>query len=190
MTSSSGRSGSVSSSGFTELPRIAICGQSGWSRRVCSRSRPSSPSGKMLEQQPARGPMALALLRRQPDQARDLLRLGEITLRRLAEVPALQRHDPLIALVGDRLIEGDRQKTIAEQLLQRRLGSKPRQAAPDRGAHSRAARRRDNRRPADRRSPPPVCACSVSCPCGSFSNEPSSAVSVSASASSCSIAGG
>ena len=77
--------------------------------------------GQMLEQQPARGPMAVAFLRRQPDEARNLLRLGEITLRRLAEVSALQRDNPLIALVGDRLIEGDRQKTVAEQLLQRRL---------------------------------------------------------------------
>src|SRR3982750_2392683 len=78
--------------------------------------------GQMLEQQPAGSPMAVALLRREPDEARDLLRLGEKALRRLPEVPALQRHDPLVALICDRLIEGDGQKTLAEQLLERRVG--------------------------------------------------------------------
>ena len=57
--------------------------------------------GQVLEQQAAGEPMAVALLRREPDQARDLLRLGEIALRRLAQVLALQRDDALVALLGD-----------------------------------------------------------------------------------------
>src|SRR3954454_15798948 len=77
---------------------------------------------QMLEQQPARGPVAVAFLRRQPDEAGDLLGLREITLRRLAEVAAFTWHDALVALVGDRLVEGDRQKALAEQLLERRVG--------------------------------------------------------------------
>ena len=40
--------------------------------------------GKVLEQQPAGGPMLTALLRREAHEAGDLLRLGEIALRRLA----------------------------------------------------------------------------------------------------------
>ena len=75
---------------------------------------------QMLEQQPAREPMPAALLRREPDQARDLLGLGEIALRRIAEVLALERDDALVALLGERLVEGDREIALAEQLLQRR----------------------------------------------------------------------
>ena len=76
---------------------------------------------QMLEQKASRGPMPLALHGGEPDQARDLLGLGEIALRRLAEILALQRHDPLITFVRHRLVEGDRQISVAEQLLQRRL---------------------------------------------------------------------
>ena len=85
--------------------------------------------GQMLEQQAAGDPVAVALLGREPDQARDLLRLREIALRRLAEVLALERHDALVALVGDRLVEGDREIALAEQLLERRLGRQRRRAA-------------------------------------------------------------
>ncbi len=58
---------------------------------------------------------------REPHQARDLLGLGEEMLDRLGEVAALERHDPLIALVRHRLVEGDREIALAEQAEQRRL---------------------------------------------------------------------
>ena len=70
---------------------------------------------QMLEQQAAGEPVAVALLRREPNQARDLLRLAEIALRRFGQALALQRHDPLVALLGQRLVEGDRQIALAEQ---------------------------------------------------------------------------
>ena len=55
--------------------------------------------GQMLEQQAAGDPAAVALFGREPDEARDLLRLGEIALRRLGQAAALQRDDALVALV-------------------------------------------------------------------------------------------
>src|SRR5206468_1221012 len=54
--------------------------------------------GQMLKQQTARMPIAVALLRREPDQARNLLGLREIALRRLAQVLALEQDDALVAL--------------------------------------------------------------------------------------------
>jgi molecular chaperone Hsp33 len=77
--------------------------------------------GQVLQQQPTGEPVAAPLFSRQPDQARDLLGLAEIALRGITEVPALERHDPLVALVGNRLVEGDRKIALAEQLLERRL---------------------------------------------------------------------
>ncbi len=41
-------------------------------------------------------------------------------LDRLGEAAALERHDPLIALAGQRLIEGDREIALAEQGEERR----------------------------------------------------------------------
>ena len=93
-------------------------------RMVEPRVQPVAPLlafGQMLEQQPARAPAVVALVRGQPNQARDLLGLGEIALRRLGQAVALQRHDPLVALVGRRLVEGDRQIALAEQSEQRWL---------------------------------------------------------------------
>ena len=77
--------------------------------------------GQMLEQHAAGDPAAVALFGRQADEARDLLGLGEIALRRLGQAVALQRDDPLVALVGRRLVEGDRQIALAEQGEQRRV---------------------------------------------------------------------
>src|SRR5690348_9776996 len=82
---------------------------------------------QMLEQQAACEPMLPALLGGEPHQARDLLGLREIALRRVAEVLSLERHDALIALVRQRLVEGDREIAIAEQLLEARLGARLRQ---------------------------------------------------------------
>src|SRR5690348_8320934 len=65
--------------------------------------------------------MLAALLGPEPNQARALLRLREIALRRFGEVLALQRNDALIAFVRHRLVEGDREIALAEQLLQRRF---------------------------------------------------------------------
>ena len=70
--------------------------------------------GQMLEQQPSRAPSFGPLFRCQPNDARDLLGLGEEALRRLGEALAFQRHDPLIALVAHRMIEGDREIALAE----------------------------------------------------------------------------
>src|SRR5690242_11617721 len=77
--------------------------------------------GQVLEQEAAGEPMLTALLGREPNQARDLLRLRKIALRRLGKVLALERNDALVALIRDRLVEGDREIALTEQLLQRRL---------------------------------------------------------------------
>src|SRR3546814_13285906 len=70
----------------------------------------------MLKQQPARDAPRLGIVaRREPDQARDLLRLPEIMLGGIADRCALERHDALIALAACRLVEGDRQESLAEQ---------------------------------------------------------------------------
>src|SRR6185369_12314769 len=61
-----------------------------------------------------------ALLRRESDDARDLLGLGEEALRGMREAVALQRHDALIALVSHRMVEGDREIALAEQRKERR----------------------------------------------------------------------
>ena len=82
--SSSGRSGSVSSSGFTDPPRIATCAHSGWSSRVCSRSRPSSPSGRCWSSSPPAIQCPSRFSAAEADEARDLLGLREIAFRRLA----------------------------------------------------------------------------------------------------------
>ena len=71
--------------------------------------------GQMLKQQSARDPMSVMLCDRQADQARDLLRLREKALRCLRQAVALQRDDPLVALVHHRMIEGDREIALAEQ---------------------------------------------------------------------------
>src|SRR4029079_9057436 len=65
--------------------------------------------GQMLEEQPTRVPMGVALLGREPNQGRDLLGLGEIALRRFTQILALERYDALIALACYRLVEGDRE---------------------------------------------------------------------------------
>ena len=119
---------------------------------------------QMLEQQAARLPVVAALLGREPHQARDLLRLREIALRRLAEVLALQRDDPLVALVGHRLVERDRQIALAEQLLQlaRPALRQPLGIVADVAAQLAAAIVAHQQVDA----PPSVCACSVSWPCG------------------------
>src|SRR5215204_3103972 len=77
--------------------------------------------GQMLEQQAAGGPAAVPLLGREADEAWDLLRLGEIALRRMGKAVALQRDDPLVTLVRHRLVECDRQITLAEQGEERRV---------------------------------------------------------------------
>src|SRR4051812_43961208 len=76
--------------------------------------------GQMLEQQSTRGPFVAALLGRQADEAWDLLRLREIALSRIAEALALERHDALVTLLRNRLIEGDGEIALAEHLRQRR----------------------------------------------------------------------
>src|SRR3546814_3912349 len=69
----------------------------------------------MLKQQPARDAPRLGIVtRREPDQARDLLRLPEIMLGGIADRCALERHDALIALAACRLVEGDRQERSEE----------------------------------------------------------------------------
>src|SRR3546814_4561290 len=74
------------------------------------------PFRQMLKQQPARDAPRLGIVtRREPDQARDLLRLPEIMLGGIADRCALERHDALIALAACRLVEGDRQESLAEQ---------------------------------------------------------------------------
>ena len=83
------------------------------------------------------------------DQRRHLLALREIALDRCDSECALERHDSLIALIGRRQIESDREIALAEQLLQiEGLAPSVGEAAPRRAAHSRAARRRDSRTPA------------------------------------------
>src|SRR6185503_1294745 len=72
---------------------------------------------QVLKQQSPGEPMAAALFRGETHQARDLLGLGEITLRGVAEVLALERHDALVSFVRHRLVEGDREIAVAEQLL-------------------------------------------------------------------------
>src|SRR4029079_736541 len=76
--------------------------------------------GQMLEQQTAGDPAALVLLGGEPAKARDLLRLREIALCGMREAVALQWHDPLVALVRHRLVECDRQVSLAEQSEKRR----------------------------------------------------------------------
>src|SRR4051812_11145809 len=65
--------------------------------------------GQVLEQEATGVPVALPLLRRKADQARNLLGLREIVLCGIRKVLALQRDDALISFVGDRLVEGDRE---------------------------------------------------------------------------------
>ena len=147
--------------------------------------------GQVLEEQAARDVAPVGPLRdADADQARDLLGLDEIALRRLGQRVAVERDDALIALARRRQVEGDRQIALAEQREQRRLGRRLGQPIGIVMRHSRAPRRRDSRTPAGRRRRASVRVCMVSCPPASFSVEPISAVSVSASASSRSIAGG
>src|SRR5205085_7483012 len=74
---------------------------------------------KMLQQQSASEPVAIALFGSEANQARDLLRLGEIALRCLGKVLAFERDDTLIALLGNGLVERDREIALAKELLQR-----------------------------------------------------------------------
>ena len=74
---------------------------------------PLLPFRQMLEEEAAGD--AAAGVEREPDQARNLLGLDEEMLGRLGQAAAFQRHDPLVALAGQSLIEGDRQIALAEQ---------------------------------------------------------------------------
>jgi hypothetical protein len=96
----------------------------------------------MLEEDAARDQLAVgATLDAEPDEARDLLRLQEIALGRRAQRIAVERDDALIALLGGRLIEGDREITLVEQR-DRATDSCPAVAsARRRTGRSRAARR-------------------------------------------------
>ncbi len=77
--------------------------------------------GQMLEDDPARDPSVIvpnfpaATSRREPNDRRDLLGLGEIALRREGQAAAFQRNDSLVAFLGRCPIEGDRQIALAEQ---------------------------------------------------------------------------
>jgi hypothetical protein len=115
---STGRSRSYSSLARIVSARMRTCSHSGWSSRVWSRSRPSSPSGRCWSEEAA-GDVA-GIVHREPHQARDLLGLGEEALRRLGQARAFQRHDALVALLGRHLVEGDGEIALAEQPLQRR----------------------------------------------------------------------
>ncbi len=70
---------------------------------------------EMLEENSAGDPMAVALLDRKSHQARDLLRLREVTLGGLGKAVAVQRHDTLVTLLGLRLVECDCQVAFAEK---------------------------------------------------------------------------
>src|SRR6185369_12009869 len=83
---------------------------------------------QMLEQQTAGEPMLTALLGCQSDKARYLLGLRKIALRSLAEVLPLQRNDALVALLRHRLVEGDREIALAEQVRECRFDRQVRQA--------------------------------------------------------------
>ena len=115
------RRGSVSSSAFTDPASTATCGHSGWSSRVCSRSRPSSPSGKCWNSRPPATQPRSSLLRREPDDRSGSAPTGRNSFAPPRQALALQRHDALVALVGRRLVEGDRQIALAEQREQRRV---------------------------------------------------------------------
>src|SRR3546814_8477061 len=58
---------------------------------------------------------------RQPHERRYLLGLAEIMLGRIRKAFALQRDDALIALAGERLIEGEGEITLAEHVAKARL---------------------------------------------------------------------
>src|SRR5436190_21817463 len=77
--------------------------------------------GQMLEHHPAGDPARLILPGGKPDDRRNLLRLGEIALRGLAQALTSQRNDPLAALLGRRLVESDRQIALAEEREERRV---------------------------------------------------------------------
>src|SRR5690606_7055142 len=77
--------------------------------------------GQVLDEQSARntglGPDANG----GPDQRRNLLALREISFDRLGERFAFERHDALIALVGD--LESDREMALAEKRRKRGVGA-------------------------------------------------------------------
>src|SRR3546814_9191487 len=76
----------------------------------------------MLEKQPAGDMARIAHVRhRQPHERRYLLGLAEIMLGRIRKAFALQRDDALIALAGERLIEGEGEITLAEHVAKARL---------------------------------------------------------------------
>ena len=112
--------GSVSSSGFTDPARIATCGQSGWSSRVWSRSRPSSPSGRCWNSSPPATQCRRAFPRR-AGRGSGSAPTGRNSFAPPRQAFALQRDDALVALVGHRLVEGDREIALAEQREQRRV---------------------------------------------------------------------
>src|SRR5687768_15853172 len=78
----------------------------------------------MLDEKPG-GDMA-GVVDGEPHQARNLLGLAEIALRRLGQRVAFERNDPLVALAAGRLVEGDGKIALAEQRLEvavaRKLG--------------------------------------------------------------------
>src|SRR5206468_7821683 len=76
------------------------------------------PLREVLEQQAAGKPVFAPPLGCQPNQARNLLRLREIALCRLRQVPTFEWHDPLMAFFRDWLIEGNRKIPLAKQLLE------------------------------------------------------------------------
>ena len=83
-------------------------------------------AGREMLEQHAGADTALAGIVAHGDvqQARHLLRLGEIMLRGLGQPRAFQRHDALIALAGHRLIEGDGEIALAKQAEQARVFAK------------------------------------------------------------------
>src|SRR5512139_1830107 len=81
------------------------------------------PFREVLEHEAAGHPAPLVLRYGKADDRGNLLRLGEIALGSLRQPVPFQRDDSLVALLGRRLIESDRQVALAKQAEERRIGT-------------------------------------------------------------------
>ena len=78
----------------------------------------------MLDEQPAGGAVPPFLAHPDPEKRRQLLGLGEIGFADLGKRRAGQRHDSLISLVRNGMVERDRKIAFAEQRVERRVRPK------------------------------------------------------------------